>query len=117
MKLQEWMYSTQDLSDESASGTFGGVGGLITHQLMNRPQGRLKRGFAVAEVEKAFEGRTQKIDDHRIAVTFGTEPPDKRDADATGKGLADIGLVLELTNELDSGLFPQDNVYSEVDIT
>lgn len=69
---------------------------MITYQLVSKQEDRLERKFAVAKVEEIFERRTEKVDDHCIVVTLGTEPPDERDADATGKGLVDLGFVLEL---------------------
>jgi hypothetical protein len=72
------------------------MGGLFTYQLIGKQQDCLEREFAVTKVEEVFEGRTQEIDDHRIIVTFGAEPPDKRDTDATSKSLVDLRLVFEL---------------------
>ena len=62
----------------------------ITYQLISKQENCLEREFAVAKVEQVLKGRAQKVDDHCVVVTFGTEPPDKRDADATGKRLVDL---------------------------
>jgi len=70
--------------------------GSITYQLISEQQDRLEREFAVAEVEEVLERRTQKVDDHCIVVAFGTEPPDEGNANATSKGLVDLGFVLKL---------------------
>ena len=77
----------------------------------------------MAKVEKVLERGTEEIDDHCVVVAFGTEPTNKRDADTTGEGLVDLGLILELGVlgldglELDGDLLAGDDVYSEVDVT
>ena len=87
---------TRDLWGNNQDQEPGVMGGFITYQLISKQQNRLEREFAVAEVEEVLEGRTKEVDDHCIVVTFGTEPPDEGDADATGKRLVDLRLVLEL---------------------
>jgi len=72
------------------------MGGLITYQLICKQQHCLEREFTVAKVEEVLKGRTEKVDDHCVVVTFGTEPPNKGDADATSERLIDLGLVLKL---------------------
>ncbi len=37
----------------------------------------------VAEVEQILQGKTRQIDDHRIVITFGTEPVHERDTNTT----------------------------------
>ena len=77
----------------------------------------------MAKVEKVLERGTEEIDDHCVVVAFGTEPTNKRDADTTGEGLVDLGLILELGVlgldglELDGDLLSGNDVNSEVDIT
>lgn len=95
----------------------------FTHQLISEQQDCLEREFTVAEVEEIFEGGTKEVDDHCVIVTFGTEPSNKGDADATSKRFVDLRLVLELRMfsfdrlELDGDLFTGDDVDSQVDIT
>ena len=95
---------------------------LITYELIGEQEHRLERKFAVAEIEEVFKGRAKEIDNHRIVVTFGTEPPDERDADAASKRLVDLRLVLELGMfgldgfKFDGDLFTGNDVDSEVDI-
>ena len=111
------------LLEQSTSEVCMLVGGFITYQLISEQQDRLESKFTVAKVEKVFEGRTKKVDDHCIVVTFGAEPPDKRDADATSKRFVDLGLIFELgvlgfdRLELDGNFFAGDDVDSKVDIT
>lgn len=72
------------------------MGGSITYQLISEQQNCLEREFAVAKVEEVLKGRAKEVDDHRVVVAFGAEPPDKGDTDTTGKGLVDLGFVLKL---------------------
>jgi len=91
------MYSIREICRVTVSiGSCGAIGGSTTYQLISEQQDCLEREFAVAEVEEVLEGRTQKVDDHCIVVTFGTEPPDKGNANAASKGLVDLRLVLKL---------------------
>ena len=77
----------------------------------------------MAKVEKVLERGTEEIDDHCVVVAFGTEPTNKRDADTTGEGLVDLGLILELGVlgldglELDGDFLARDDINTEVDIT
>ena len=64
--------------------------------MISKQQNRLEREFAIAEVEEVLKGRTKEVDDHRVVVTFGAEPPDKGDTDTASKRLVDLRLVLEL---------------------
>lgn len=72
------------------------MGGSITYKLISKQQNCFEGEFAVAKVEKVLERRSEKVDHHRVIVTFGTEPPNKGNTDATGKRLVDLGLVLKL---------------------
>jgi hypothetical protein len=101
----------------------GATGRSITYQLVSEQENCLEREFAVAKVEEVLEGGTQKVDDHRVVVAFGTEPPDKWDTDTASQSLVDLGLVLKLWMfgldrlELNGDLFTGDDIDSEVDIT
>ena len=64
--------------------------------MISKQKNRLEREFTVAKVEEVLEGGAEEVDDHRVVVAFGTEPPNKGDTDATSKGLVDLGLILEL---------------------
>ena len=94
----------------------------MTHQLVCQKQNSLETEFAVAEVEEVFERRTEEIDYHCVVVAFGTEPTNKRDADTTGEGLVDLGLILELGVlgldglELDGDLLAGYDVDAEVQV-
>lgn len=91
--------------------------------MVGQKQDGLEGELPVAEIEQILERRTEKIDDHRIVVTLGTEPADKRNTDATSKGLVNFGLVLELWVlgldglELDGDFLTGDQVDSEVNVT
>ena len=95
----------------------------ITHKLISEKKDGLQAELAVAEVEKVLERGAEEIDDHGIVVAFGPEPTDERNANTTGEGLVDLGLVLKLRMlrldrlELDGNLFPGDDVDTEVDVT
>ena len=94
-----------------------------THQLIGQQQHSLQTELAVAEVEKVLEGGAKKIDDHRIIVTFSSEPSNERDTDATSKRLVHLGFVLELgvlgldRLKLDGHFFARDDVNPQVDVT
>lgn len=96
---------------------------LYTYHLISEKQDSLEGEFAVAEVEEVLERGTKKVDDHGIVVALLTVPTDERDTDTTGKGLVDLGLVLELRVlgldglELDSDLLTGDDVDAEVNVT
>ena len=65
-------------------------------ELIGEQENCLERELAVAEIEKILEGGAEKIQDHGVVVTFGSEPPDERDANTARKGLVDLGLIFEL---------------------
>lgn len=65
-------------------------------ELVSQEEDSLQRKFTVAEVEQILQGRTKKVDNHGIVVTFGTEPADERNANTTSKGLVDTGFVFKL---------------------
>ena len=85
-------------------------------ELVGEEENRLQRELAIAEVEEVFEAGSKKVEDHGIVVALCTEPPNKGNADATGEGLVDAGLVFELrvlgldALELDSNFFAGDDV-------
>jgi hypothetical protein len=43
----------------------------------------VSQNFPVAEVEQILQGKTRQIDDHRIVITFSTEPVHERDTNTT----------------------------------
>ena len=67
-----------------------------TDQLIRKQEHGLERELAVAEIEKILQRRPEEVEDHRVVVAFGTEPPNERNADTTSERLVDFGLVLEL---------------------
>ena len=64
--------------------------------MVSKKQDGLEAELAVAEIEQIFKGGTKEIQDHGVVVTFGSEPPDERDANTARKGLVDLGLIFEL---------------------
>jgi hypothetical protein len=64
--------------------------------LVSKKQDGLEAELAVAEIEKILERRTKKVQDHGVVVTFGSEPPDERDANTARKGLVDLGFIFKL---------------------
>ena len=92
-------------------------------ELVGQEQHGLQGELAVAEVEQVLQAGAEEVENHGIVVALGAEPADEGDADATGKGLVDAGLILELgvlgldALELDGDLLARDDVGSEVDIT
>jgi hypothetical protein len=92
-------------------------------ELVGKKKDGLQGELAVAEVEKILQTGSEKIENHSIVVTFGTEPADEGDTDTTSEGLVDTSLIFQLgvlgldTLELDGNLFARDDVGSEVDIT
>jgi hypothetical protein len=91
--------------------------------LIGKEEDGLEGELAVAKVEEIFERGAEEIDDHGIVVAFGAEPADEGDADTTGKGLVDLGFVLELRVlcldglELDGDFFARNDVDAEIDVT
>ena len=94
-----------------------------TYKLIGQEQDGLKRELAVAEVEEILQRWAKKVDHHRVVVAFRAEPPHERDTNATGEGLKNLGLVLELGMlgldglELDGDLLARDDVDPEIDVT
>lgn len=93
------------------------------NKLIGKEKDSLQRELAVAEVEEIFQTGSEKIENHGIVITFGTEPANERDANTTSKGLVDTSLIFELRMlsldrfKLDSNLFTGDDVGAEIDIT
>ena len=94
-----------------------------THELVSQKKDCLERKLPVAEVEQILEGGTQQIDDHRIIVTFGTEPAHERDANTTGKRFVYFGFILELRVlgfhglQLDGDFLARYDVDPKIDVT
>lgn len=65
-------------------------------ELVGEEEDGLEGELAVAKVEQVFQGGAEKVNDHGIVVALGSEPADKGNANATGEGLVDAGLVFEL---------------------
>ena len=92
-------------------------------ELVGQEQDGLQGELAVAEVEQVLQAGAEQVENHGIVVALGPEPADEGDANSTGKGLVDAGLILELgmlgldTLELDGDLLARDDVGSEIDIT
>lgn len=95
----------------------------MTYELVSQQEDSLEAELAVAEVEQILERGTQEVEDHGVVVAFGAEPSDEWHTDATGEGLVDLGLVLELgmlgldALELDGDFLSRDDVDSEIDVT
>ena len=91
--------------------------------MVGKEEHSLEAELAVAEIEEVLQGWAEQVDDHGIVVTLCPEPTDKGNADATGKRLVDLGLVLELRVlsldglELDGDLLARDDVDPEIDVT
>jgi hypothetical protein len=92
-------------------------------ELVGQQKNSLQRELAVAEIEKILQTGSEKVENHSIVVTLGTEPADEWDTDTTSQGLVDTGFIFELgvlgldALELDGNLFARDDVRSEIDIT
>lgn len=93
------------------------------NELIGKEQDSLQGELAVAEVEEILKGGTEKIQDHGIVVTLGSEPANEWDANTSSKGLVDTGFILELrvlgldALELDGNLLTGDDVSAKVDVT
>ena len=91
--------------------------------MVSKEKDGLETEFAVAKVEEVLKRRTEEVEDHGIVVAFCPEPPDEGNTDTSGKGLVDLGLVLELGMlgldglELDGDFLTRDDVDPKVDIT
>lgn len=85
-------------------------------QLIGQEKNGLQRKFAVAKIEQVLQTGAEEVDDHRVVVTFSTEPTDEGDADTPSEGFVDAGFIFELwvlsldAFELDSDLLAGDNV-------
>lgn len=85
-------------------------------ELICQEKHSLQGEFAVAEVEEVLQAGTQKVDDHSVVVTFGTEPADKWDSNTTSEGFVNSSFILELgvlgldALELDGDFLPRDDV-------
>lgn len=92
-------------------------------ELIGEKKNSLQGELAVAEVEEILQTGSEKVKDHSIVITFGTEPANERDTDTTGEGFVDTSLIFELRMlsldrlKLDSNLFTRDDVGTKVDIT
>lgn len=92
-------------------------------ELICQEKHSLQGEFAVAEVEEVLQAGTQKVDDHSVVVTFGTEPADKWDSNTTSEGFVNSSFILELgvlgldALELDGDFLPRDDVGTEIDVT
>ena len=64
--------------------------------LVGKHEHCLETEFALAVVEKVFEGRAQKIDYHHIVVSLNAEPVDIGDADAPLQNAVQLGLIEQL---------------------
>ena len=86
------------------------------NELVGQEQDSLQGEFAVAEVEKILQARSEEVQNHGVVVTFGTKPADEGDADTSGKGLVDTSLIFELrvfgldAFELNGNFFAGDDV-------
>lgn len=92
-------------------------------ELISQKQDSLQRELAVAEVEEILQAGAEEVEDHGVVITLGAEPADEGNANATGEGLVDAGLILKLgvlgldALKLDGNLFTGDDVSAEVNIT
>ena len=68
----------------------------MTYELVSKKKDSFERELPIAEVKQVFKGRAQQVDNHRIVVTFGTEPAHERNANATGESFVDFGFILKL---------------------
>jgi hypothetical protein len=90
--------------------------------LVGKEKHSLEAKLAVAKVEKVLERRAKEVEDHRIVIALGTEPPNERNANTTSEGLVDFRFILELgvlsldRFELDGDFLAGNDVDAEVDI-
>lgn len=92
-------------------------------ELVRQQKDGLERELPVAEVEKILQTGSEKVQDHGIVVTLGSEPTDERDTNTTSEGLVDTSLIFKLgvlgldALELDGDLFSGDDVGAQVNVT
>lgn len=92
-------------------------------ELVGKKENGLEGELSVAEVEEILQAGTEKVKNHGIIVTLGSEPANEGNADTTSQGLVDAGFVLELRVlgldglELDSNLLAGDDVSAQVNVT
>jgi hypothetical protein len=92
-------------------------------QLISKQKHRLQGEFAVAEVEEILQAGAKEIDDHRVVVTFGPEPTDKRDTDTSSEGLVDTSLIFKLwvlgldALKLNGNLFARDDIGAWISVS
>ena len=92
-------------------------------ELICQEQDSLQRELPVAEVEQILQTGAEKVKDHGIVVTFGSEPTHEWNTDTAGQGLVDTSLIFELgvlglyALELDGNLLARDDVGAKVDVT
>lgn len=93
------------------------------NQLIGEEEDGLERELSVAKVEEIFERGAKEIEHHGIVVTFGSEPANERNADASGERFVDSCFIFELRMlgldgfEFDGDFFSRDDVSAQVDIT
>jgi hypothetical protein len=91
-------------------------------ELVGKEEDRLQGKLAVAEVEEIFQARAQEVKHHGVVVTLGAKPTNKRNANATGEGLVDTSLILQLRVlgldrlKFDGNLLSRDDVRSKVNV-
>jgi len=91
--------------------------------LISEQKNGLKAELAVAEVEKIFKRRSEKVQNHCIVVALCSEPPHKWNADTASKGLVHFGFIFELGMfgldglELDGDFLARDDIDSKVNVT
>lgn len=84
---------------------------------------RLEGELPVTVVEQVLQGRTQKIDHHRIVLSFLAEPPDERYANTSAQIFIHPRLVVQLRVfrpdglQFDRHFFSADQVRPMVDVS
>jgi hypothetical protein len=94
-----------------------GVNVLDTRdELIRQKQNGLQGEFAIAKVEQIFQAGSEKIKHHSIVVTFGAEPTNEGNPNASSKRLVYASLIFELrvlgldTLEFDGNLLAGDDI-------
>lgn len=59
----------------------------LTYQLISEKKYSLETEFTVTEIEKILQAGTEQVQNHGVVVTFGSEPPDEGNTDASCKSL------------------------------